>query len=114
MIAIAVSLNRFGKPNTVFKAESFISQSSYRANIYNVTRKIVINSGFDIGGYFRMVAPVQNTVDAVVSDLVGSENTTVAKDATRHVQLYFIADIYFRKCTAVKLITGFSSAMIKA
>src|SRR6202012_1058484 len=85
-----------------------------RANINHIPRKIVINRLLYIGRYFGMIATVQYTMVAVIGDLVGSKNTTVAQDAARHVQLYFVANVYLFKSTAVKLVAGFGSAVVKA
>ena len=53
-------------------------------------------------------------MDAMIGDLICNKNTTVAKNTARHVQLYFIADVYFIKFTTVKLVTCFNCTMIKS
>ncbi len=61
-----------------------------------------------------MIAAVQYPVDAVIGYLVGNKNAAVTQDAARHVQLYLITNINLLECTAVKLVTGFGSAVLVA
>src|SRR3569833_2947658 len=48
MIAIAVRLYRLGKPNTVFKTQSLISQCTYRAHVDHISCEIIIDSSLDV------------------------------------------------------------------
>ena len=53
-----------------------------------------------------MIAPVENTMISSAGNLVSRMHTTIAKNTTRHVQLYIISKVYTLKCPALEFVTG--------
>jgi hypothetical protein len=113
-ITIPVGIVRFVEPYPLFESKSLISKRSYRANINHVSGELIINSFRDTGRDLRMVAPVHHTVNTVIGKLVGSHYTTVAKDATVHVQLYLVANVFGLKSPFILNKARFGSTMLKA
>ena len=74
---IAVGIKRPGKSYPVFTTECFICQSSDRTNIDHISRKIIFYDIFYIGGYLGCIAAAQNTMYALISDLIGNIYTSV-------------------------------------
>src|SRR5690606_424205 len=97
---------RFRKPYTIFETESFIGQCTYGAYINHVAAEVAIDSFGDISRNFCMITPIQYTMYAIVGKLISHIGTTVAENATRHMQLDIRTDIFFLESTAGKFVTG--------
>src|SRR5579863_1789706 len=82
---IAVRILWFQKPDSVLKAEGFISECAYRTNINYISDKITFKGFMNICCDFRMIATVKNPVFAPGRQLIGYKYTPVAEYAACHM-----------------------------
>src|SRR5690606_7346683 len=64
--AIAMRIYRFREPYPILKTKRFIRQRSYRTYINDISDKIIVQCVLNISRYFRMVAPIYDTMLALL------------------------------------------------
>src|SRR5436190_18111968 len=97
-------INRLGEPHTVFEPECLIGKRTYRANIYNISYKVVVQRFIEESADLCMIAALQDAMLAFSSELVGGINASETHDATCHVQGDIRAYVLFLKSTALKVV----------
>lgn len=112
LIAFAMSIHGLEEPYAALEAESTVGECAYRAYIDDIAREIIVDGLLDEGTDLRMVATADDTVYAVVGQLIGSEHAAVAQDATRHVQLDIRPNIDFLKSTTLELVACIGRTML--
>lgn len=113
-VAIPVCVHWIKEPNAAFESECTVCQCTYRANIDDISTEIVVDGFFNVGTDLRVVAPIDNTMYALLSELIGHKHTTEAHNAAGHVKFDVGTNVNFLKRAAFKLVAGAGLAVFKS